>query len=174
LRIFRRTCAGSRVDHDVDWWKRRRAGSKRLTDLTLDAIAVHGIAHGARGNRQPEPGVWQSIGNVENQKTAIAQFAAALINRVKLDFVNQTLCRDKCGHPEIMPESERLLADENGPPFQTNGGRATLHAKTLAALGATAGKNQTATFGRHAGTKTMDTLAVQVAGLISALHETDS
>lgn len=47
---------------------------------------------------------------------------------------------------------------------------ASLHAKTLATFGTAAGQHQTTALGSHAGTETVYTLAVQVAGLICALH----
>jgi hypothetical protein len=45
-----------------------------------------------------------------------------------------------------------------------------LHAKALAALGAATGQYQTTTLGSHTSTEAMDTLSVQIAGLVCALH----
>jgi hypothetical protein len=45
-----------------------------------------------------------------------------------------------------------------------------LHAKALAAFGATTSQYQTAALGSHASTETMNTLSVQIAGLVCALH----
>lgn len=46
--------------------------------------------------------------------------------------------------------------------------------EALAALGAAAGQNVTATHGRHAGAEAVAALADEFRGLISALHDTNS
>jgi hypothetical protein len=45
-----------------------------------------------------------------------------------------------------------------------------LHAQALATFGATASQHQTTALGSHTGTKTMNAFAMQIAGLICALH----
>ena len=147
-------------DHDIHRRQAVLVHPEGLARETLDAIARHSRAEGARRNGQTQPWIILIIGQHRQTKISVGEFSAALPYGAKFGRLVQTFAR---------LERQRLdwLGDRKVPSN-------ALRAESLAALGTTTGQQVAAALGGHAGTKSMGTGTMQIAGIKSTFHSTAS
>lgn len=121
---------------------------------TLHAIAVHGVADCARGDRQSEARVPELIRADRQREVTIAKPAGLLIDGFELRRLAQPLHGSET---QFFRPAQRRYSGRSGN-------------QTLAALGATARQHLASVSGSHAGAEAMCALAADLARLVCTFH----
>ena len=139
-------------DGDIDRRQAMLVQTKGLARQALDAVARDGGAEGAGRDAQPQPRMSFLIDEYGETEECIRKATALLSHVAKFGRLMQTLAR-----------LERQFTDRSSS-------KRNLRAEFLAALGATTCQQCAAAFRCHAGTKSVGTGTMQIAGVESTFH----
>ena len=139
-------------DGDINGRQAVLVQAKGLARQPLDAIAGNCGAEGARSDAQPQPRVRLLIHQNRQTEECIREATAMFLHVTKFGRLMQTLAR-----------LERQFTDRSSSERK-------LRAEFLAALRATTGQQCAPAFRCHAGTKSVGTGTMQIAGVECTFH----
>jgi hypothetical protein len=143
---------GTNQDHQVFPGEHPLLQSKTFADQPFDPVAFHGVAGGFDRDNHAQAGVIQAVGSCQYCDQAVTGLMLALFeNPLILGCAEQAVVAGITRRHDLLDKP--CSGRQAGAPF-----------------GPTRLDHETAALGAHPGTKTVDALALQVAGLKCSLH----
>lgn len=159
--IIRLARAKSDADHHVYGRQYALVKAEGFANHPLDAVAIHGSAGRSRCNGKSKPRPFNRIEAHDHREIAVGDTAAAFIDSVELGFMREPLRVSESQHEKFM---ERCFVEAAVQRI------CCLDRQALPAFRAAAGQYEATGTRGHASAEAVRALAVQIAGLVSALH----